>query len=83
MRMGLWGGYKDLFLYAGKQRHGVYFGRAFRAGVSAFHVSPGQQALTDGPDRLKADIDPGKILDVIGQYENDGGDYLFMAGEKR
>ena len=72
----------DLFLYAGKYRPGLYFDAGFRAGVSAFHVSANQQEITEGLDRLKADIDSGKIHEVIADSETEEGDCLFVAGEK-
>jgi len=72
----------DWFLHAGKYRPEMYLNPAVRAGISSFHVSANEKEITTGLAALKADIDSGKIQKIIKQYESDGGDYLFVVGEK-
>lgn len=72
----------DWFLYAGKYRPEMYIDPMVRAGISSFHVSANEQEIKGGLAMLEADIASGKIKDIIQQYENEGGDYLFVVGEK-
>lgn len=73
---------KDLFLYAGKYRPAMYLDPQIRAGISSFHVSANEEEVRTGLKALEADIYSGKIEQIIQQYEHDGGDYLFVVGEK-
>ncbi|HEY9157529.1 hypothetical protein [Candidatus Binatus sp.] len=35
-----------------------------------------------GVDRLAADIESGRIKDVIRRFAHDGGDYMFIVAER-
>jgi len=72
----------DWFLHAGKYRPSMYLDPSVRAGISSFHVSVDEDELTAGLALLAHDIDSGKINDIINDYESDGGEYLFVVGEK-
>lgn len=74
---------QDLFLYAGKYKPEIYLNPEVRAGISTFHLSAEPDELTRGLKELESDILSGKIQDVITQYENTLGDYLFISAEKR
>lgn len=72
----------DLFLYAGKYRPTMYLDPQVRAGISSFHVSANEEEVAAGIKALETDISSGKIEQIIQQYGHDGGDYLFVVGEK-
>ncbi len=73
---------QDWFLHAGKYRPEMYLNPSVRAGISSFHVSSYGKEVECGLEKLKQDIDTGKIQEVIQQYENAFGDYLFVIAEK-
>lgn len=72
----------DHFLYTGKHRPEIYLDPAIRAGISSFHLSDYGNEIRDGLDRLKRDIDTGKIKEIMAAYESKNGDYLFVVGQK-
>ncbi|MEO8399790.1 MAG: class I SAM-dependent methyltransferase, partial [Ignavibacteriaceae bacterium] len=74
---------EDLFLYSGKHNPEQYFNPQIRKGISFFSLFVNKDEIEKGMEKLKADIDSGKINDVIKSYENDLGDYLFVVGEKQ
>lgn len=73
---------KDLFLYAGKMHPEYYLNPVIRNGISSFSALANQKEVSEGLDRLKNDIETGAIAKVIGRYENQKGDYLFIIGKK-
>lgn len=73
---------QDLFLHAGKYRPEIYLNPEVRAGISSFHLSAEADELDQGLLRLEADILSGKIHQIIDQYEDSLGDYLFISAEK-
>jgi len=73
---------QDWFLHAGKYRPEMYLDPLVRAGISSFHVSSYGNEVEVGLVKLKHDIDTGRIQEVIKQYENSLGDYLFVVAEK-
>ncbi len=73
---------EDLFLHAGKYRPEIYLNPAVRAGISSFHVSAYDNEVEEGLTKLKQDIETSRIQDVIQQYENSIGDYMFIVAEK-
>ncbi len=74
---------KDLFLYSGKHNPNLYLDPKVRAGISSFSSLANQDEVEKGLLELQKDIISGKINDVMKEYENDGGDYLFIKGSKR
>lgn len=73
----------DWFLYAGKYRPEMVLDPKIREGISSFHVSANQEEVNSGLAELQDDIASGKIQEIIQNYENNGGDYLFVVGEKK
>ena len=73
----------DLFLYSGKHHPKLYLNAQVRNGISSFSDLAHAQEVADGLRMLKEDIATGKINDVIFNYRNDLGDYLFLVGTKR
>ncbi|HUA33456.1 MAG TPA: class I SAM-dependent methyltransferase [Candidatus Binataceae bacterium] len=73
---------KDWFLYCGKKRPELYLDPRVRAGISCFAASYDQDEINRGVERLAADIQSGRIKDVIRRYIWDGGDYLFTIAER-
>ena len=73
---------KDWFLHAGKYRPEIYLDEKVRAGISSFQLFSQPNELEEGLKRLKADIDSGRIDQIIEKYENPEGDYLFITAEK-
>jgi SAM-dependent methyltransferase len=73
---------QDQFLYCGKQNPELYFDESIRHGISSFSALSNKEDVDKGLTTLRADIDSGKINDIIKSYENDFGDYLYIIGEK-
>lgn len=69
---------KDLFLYNGKHDPEIYFNPQIRHGISSFSALAHQPEVAAGLAALRADIDSGKMADIIQSYKNDKGDYLFL-----
>lgn len=74
---------QDLFLHSGKFDPERYFDPEFRAGISSFVAFSRQEEVRKGLQKLRKDIDSGRIAEVMRQYENDIGDYLFLAAKHR
>ncbi len=72
----------DLFLYSGKHRPSLYLNPQFRSGISSFAALANQEEVAIGCDLLAADIASRRIWNVIKDFENDKGDYLFIVAEK-
>jgi ubiquinone/menaquinone biosynthesis C-methylase UbiE len=73
---------QDLFLYCGKNQPERYLDPRIRAGISTFADAPDQKEIEQGLERLTADIESGRIADVMRSYAWDGGDYMFTIAEK-
>lgn len=73
---------EDLFLYCGKHNPQLYFDPAVRQGISSFSALANVREVEEGLDKLKVDIDSGKIAEIIDNYKNNIGDYLFIVGKK-
>ena len=73
---------KDQFLYAHKYRPQMYLDASVRSGISSFAAFSTPGELNSGLKRLKSDIETHAIHDIISQYENDRGDYLFIKANK-
>ena len=70
---------QDLFLYAGKNRPELYLREDVRHGISSFSHLSNKLEVEKGLAELEKDMNNGKLADVIRQYENDKGDYLFIT----
>lgn len=70
-------GLTDHFLYSNKYKPEQYLIPEIRNGASSFTVYADQAEVERGLVQLETDINTGKIQDIIQQYENDLGDYLF------
>lgn len=73
---------QDLFLHSGKYRPEFYLDPKVRDGISSFQLSANQTELNNGLKHLAADIESGKIKNIIKEYECDLGDYLFVIAQK-
>ncbi|MAY83310.1 MAG: MerR family transcriptional regulator [Flavobacteriales bacterium] len=73
----------DQFLYCGKQNPELYFNEQIRKGISSFSALANRAEIERGLTKLRADIDSGKINEIMKKYENDMGDYLFLNAEKK
>lgn len=74
---------KDFFLYSGKYDPSMYLDAKVRKGISTFASLAFEDEVKDGCQRLKHDIDSGKIFDVISKYSSVYGDYRFIVAEKK
>ncbi len=70
---------EDFFLYSGKLRPDMYLSSKVRNGISSFHNFCSQSELNSGLDKLRKDIDSGEIENIMGSYNNDNGDYIFIC----
>jgi SAM-dependent methyltransferase len=73
---------KDLFLYAGKMDPSLYLNPQVRNGISSFSALANEEEVATGLKQLEDDIVSDKISNIIKQYSNDLGDYLFVVAEK-
>ncbi len=69
---------QDLFLYSGKHNPELYFETEVRQGISSFSSLANTTEVETGLNSLQKDIASGKIIDVMKNYENTDGDYLFL-----
>ena len=74
---------RDLFLYSGKHEPEMYLDERIRAGISTFSSLADPKEVQEGCARLALDIKTGRFSEVLEQYRNDKGDYVFVAGQKR
>ena len=72
---------RDLFLYAGKHNPGLYLDERVRKGISSFADLANAREVEVGLGHLAADIESGKVLEIIQEYANERGDYLFLVAE--
>ncbi|WP_392478586.1 class I SAM-dependent methyltransferase [Nostoc sp. C110] len=73
---------QDLFLYSGKYRPEIYLDENIRSGISTFALLASPEEITVGCQRLAADINTGRITEIVNKYENNHGDYLFVIADK-
>lgn len=73
---------QDFFLYSGKQRPEMYLSEDVRRGISSFRNFCSKAELSEGLELLTGDINSGHINNVIDNYENSHGDYLFVVAIK-
>jgi ubiquinone/menaquinone biosynthesis C-methylase UbiE len=73
---------EDWFLQCGKYRPEVYLDPVVRASISTFALHKDPEALARGLAALEADIKSEKVKDVIANYENDGGDFMWVAARR-
>lgn len=73
---------QDQFLYVGKQNPKLYLDKNIRNGISSFSHLAHQEEVQKGLTQLEKDIASGAINNIIKQYENREGDYLFILGQK-
>ena len=73
---------QDLFLYSGKHRPYLYLDEGFRQNISTFSGLASTDEVREGCARLSQDIESGRISQVIDQYRNQRGDYLFVIADK-
>jgi ubiquinone/menaquinone biosynthesis C-methylase UbiE len=73
---------QDFFLYSGKHRPEMYLSKAVRRGISTFASLADPAEVATGCQRLRADIESGRIYQVIQWYRHDQGDYLFIVAAK-
>ncbi|MDH7448009.1 class I SAM-dependent methyltransferase [Aquimarina sp. 2201CG14-23] len=70
---------EDLFLYSGKHNPKLYFESKVRHGISSFSSLSNALEVEKGLKSLEKDIASGNINDIIKNYENTDGDYLFLV----
>jgi len=73
---------QDKFLYCGKEHPKLYFDENIRKGISSFSDLSNQEEVTEGLEQLKADMKSTKIIQIMEDYKNELGDYLYVIAEK-
>jgi ubiquinone/menaquinone biosynthesis C-methylase UbiE len=73
---------QDFFLYSGKYRPEIYLSESVRMGISTFASLADPSEVQMGCQRLRIDIDSGRIAEVIKAYQHGKGDYLFIVVAK-
>ena len=68
---------QDLFLYSGKYKPEMYLDERVRANISTFALLADAGEIKKGCERLAADIESGRIRDVIKRH-GETNDYLFV-----
>ncbi len=72
---------QDLFLYSGKHQPHLYLDERVRANISAFANLADEDEIGIGLDRLKRDLAQNRFEQTTSEYEDVGGDYLFIAAQ--
>ena len=72
---------QDLFLYSGKHQPHLYLDERVRANISAFANLADEDEIGSGLDRLKRDLAQNRFEQATSEYEDVGGDYLFIAAQ--
>ncbi len=72
----------DKFLYCGKHSPEMYFDKNIRNGISSFSSLSNKVEVEQGLSALQSDIESGKIDQIIRDYENQLGDYLYIIARK-
>lgn len=72
----------DHFLYSFKNNPEQYLNEEVRRNTSAFSAFADDDEVKEGIEKLRRDISSGQIQDVMKQYENKAGDYLFFVAQK-
>ncbi|ELR70649.1 putative MerR-family transcriptional regulator [Fulvivirga imtechensis AK7] len=70
---------EDLFLYSGKHNPKLYLNPEVRQGISSFAALANKTEVDKGLEKLKNDINSGEIDQVMQEYENALGDYIFIV----
>ena len=73
---------QDHFLMSSKYKPERYLIPEMRNNTSAFTVFADQDEVNAGLKALEADINSGKINEIIQSHENELGDYLFFIAER-
>lgn len=71
----------DLFLYSGKHQPHLYLDERVRANISSFANLADPDELGIGLERLKHDLARGRFEHATSEYEDVGGDYLYIAAQ--
>jgi ubiquinone/menaquinone biosynthesis C-methylase UbiE len=70
---------QDSFLYSGKPAPKRYLDAQFRTGISTFANLASPREIEEGCRRLAADIETGRIRQVVADSPSPEGDYLFLV----
>jgi ubiquinone/menaquinone biosynthesis C-methylase UbiE len=73
---------QDHFLYSSKYKPSRYLDPEVRKGASSFSAFCEPDELETGLKQLETDIRSGVIHEIIEQYENEEGDYMFFNALK-
>ena len=73
---------QDLFLYSGKHNAELYLNPQVRAGISSFAALANAAEVKQGLKALQESIQSGSIEQIMQDYQNDLGDYLFIIAKK-
>jgi ubiquinone/menaquinone biosynthesis C-methylase UbiE len=73
---------QDFFLYSGKHRPEMYLSESVRRGISTFASLADPLEVETGCSRLRADIESGRINQVMETYRHGEGDYIFIVAIK-
>ncbi|MEH2308825.1 hypothetical protein [Nostoc sp.] len=68
--------------YTGKYHPEIYLDENVRSGISTFALLASADEIAAGYQRLAADINTGRITEIVNKYENNQGDYLFVIADK-
>lgn len=73
---------QDLFLYSGKHQPTYYLDEKIRHGISSFSSLANKEEVVTGLIKLEAELKRGKTEQIIQDYKNEDGDYLFVVAKK-
>lgn len=71
---------QDLFLASGKHDPAMYLKPEVRRGISTFAALGIPDEVENGLSQLAADIESGKVHEIIEQFESGLGEYAFVHG---
>lgn len=73
---------QDHFLFCGKHDPEMYFDEKIRRGISSFADIANAREVEKGLAELKADMESGKVKEIMANHENNLGDYLHICAVK-
>ena len=71
----------DMLLYSGKHQPHLYLDQRVRANISAFANLADPDELGEGLEHLRRDLAQNRFEQTTAEYEDVGGDYLFIAAQ--
>ncbi|WP_132249950.1 class I SAM-dependent methyltransferase [Natranaerovirga pectinivora] len=74
---------QDFFLYSGKYNPKIYLDPIVRKGISTFASLADKEEIRKGCQRLREDMESGRISEILSKYSSMNGDYVFIVAQRQ